>query len=164
MDRRISHIKILLIFYLISSCSKAQDPVVFGGIIPLPTEQKVGKGHFLFSQNTSIKYHPDLKKTVAYFNKLVEKGIGKSLEIQTSKNSNFVSFEIDTTITNIEGYQLTISEKEVLIRSKDPKGSFYAIQTLRQLFSPCFAFALKSVKSFSRGKVQRITSEPRFYC
>ncbi|WP_299901117.1 beta-N-acetylhexosaminidase [uncultured Aquimarina sp.] len=138
MDRRISHIKILLIFYLISSCSKAQDPVVFEGLIPLPKEQKVGKGHFLFSQNTSIKYHPDLKKTVAYFNKLVEKGIGKSLEIQTSKNSNFVSFEIDTTITNIEGYQLTISEKEVLIHSKDPKGSFYAIQTLRQLFPPCF--------------------------
>ncbi|MBW1297268.1 beta-N-acetylhexosaminidase [Aquimarina litoralis] len=155
------HIKVLiLVCFIIISCGKAQDPIEFYGIIPQPKEQKLGKGHFLFSGNTAIKYHPGLEKTVMYFNKLIEKGTGKSLEINPSKEKDFISFEIDTTISDIEGYRLTVSDQEILIRSKDSKGSFYAVQTLRQLFPPCFEN--NSCDTTIKLPVISIVDEPRF--
>ena len=108
-------------------------------IIPLPLSIKRMFGNFAFTTKSQIilsEINDETKSVANFLAKLIYNAIEFSIPIiqgDQGKNDS-VFMKIDTSITNNEGYILTISYEKIIIKAKTPVGFFYAIQTLRQLF------------------------------
>jgi len=121
---------LLLIFF---SCSKSLESQQEISIIPQPQEITLNTGTFEFNSSTSLLFEEDFKNAASYFSAFIKDVFGHNLE--SSKNtSNIVSFIKDNSIENPEGYKLEVSTNKILIKSKSPKGAFYGVQSLIQLF------------------------------
>ncbi len=95
-------------------------------LLPQPQKLIIQKG-FLKSKNIFVK------------NLCSDYRIEKALN--SFSTGNEVTLTIECSHMDTEGYTLSISEKEILIKGDSPAGSFYAIQTLKQIFQydevPC---------------------------
>ena len=122
--------KFLLILFLFGCNSKIAEPVQ-PNIIPKPNSQEVLPEIFTLSNTTSIQFESELSQVTSYFQSYVK--TISNIEIETDNQGNTIKFVIDKSIQNEEGYHLTIDKNAITIKSPNPKGAFYAIQTLIQL-------------------------------
>lgn len=107
-------------------------------IIPAPVSVKSLKGIFTFSEKSRIilsEKSDDVKLAADFLALLVKNPTGVDLKIEEGKKAagNSVFMKIDSSITNNEGYFLTVTKRKIIIRAKSAAGLFYAVQTLRQL-------------------------------
>ena len=120
-------------------------------IIPLPTELIPQTGQFVLDENTKIVSDALNNSMATAFAKMLEKETGLQLAIsEKSSSKDAILFQIDDSITEKEGYAITVDPYLISIRSKTPQGAFYAVQTLRQLMTG------KSIPAV------KITDAPRF--
>ncbi|TVZ55409.1 hexosaminidase [Lutibacter sp. Hel_I_33_5] len=126
------HHYILLVFILfIKSCSEKPSDPVSPNIIPKPLSEKILQGVFILNNETKIEANEALKSVSNYFTNYLNEGY--QINLSDAKTGNIISFTIDETIINNEGYSLKIEENKILITAKNSKGAFYAVQSLLQL-------------------------------
>ncbi|MGI9530176.1 beta-N-acetylhexosaminidase [Lutimonas sp.] len=129
---------ILFISALIFSCSeKYQDTVNVAGdyqIIPKPEYLKAANGRFLLAPDTKIISDSVLLGEAAYLKESIENSSGRKIQIgSTEAKRNVIILEVDSKIEHKEGYQLSVTNKRVLISASTNQGVFYGIQSLLQL-------------------------------
>jgi len=106
-------------------------------LVPVPEKIKVNSGQFVIRSNTSIVLSSDnqeMQNAVAVFNNLLSKAAGFRLQITVSPAaSNAIVCKINPSISNDEGYKLSVQKELIVLEAKTPQGIFYGMQTLRQL-------------------------------
>jgi hexosaminidase len=131
-------------------------------IIPVPDKQIFLDGFFIIDSSTSINYPDQFKNSINFFRTFLNQGKNKFLFLKDSNTtSNFMQFLLDENLSNDEGYKIEIRQNGITITSKDNKGAFYAIQTLRQLIPASFEDKTYPNKEI-RIKCQIIEDSPRF--
>ncbi|WP_298351085.1 beta-N-acetylhexosaminidase [Runella sp.] len=129
-------------------------------IIPWPTKVEIGKGDFILNKNTLVCYnHRELNSLSEYLSKGLQLAIGSSYKLEQINRNAPLSKAINLivnpsmSIGNKEGYELTVTEKQIIIKSIDQKGIFYGIQSLLQLLPITGSMKIPCVN---------IIDEPRF--
>ena len=154
---------VLSVFYLINSLfylgfSSNSD----SKIIPAPDKQIFLDGFFKLNDNTTINYPKEFKNSVNFLSSYLNQGKTQYLSIKNKNASkNFVQFLLDEKISNDEAYKIEIKKNGITITSRDNKGAFYAIQTLRQLIPASFEDKTYPNTEISI-KCQIIEDSPRF--
>ncbi len=132
----------LIIFIAISMCmiscsNKYQETVNSEEdypIIPKPTKLTITKGAFLVNPKTPIICDSSLTQEGRYMAKIIGSVSSISINNDTTVTTpGAIHLLLDPTITNTEGYKLSISNDNIRIDGKTNAGIFYGIQSLRQL-------------------------------
>lgn len=122
-------IAVLMVFItFLYNCDSPNPDKTKPQIIPMPAQMESTKGEFVLDQSVGMSFDSNLKVSATFLKEFIEKGSAIQL-----RQNNKISFIQDDTISNDEGYQLTITPKQIEIRAKTDQGAFYAVQSLRQL-------------------------------
>lgn len=131
-------------------------------LIPYPVKVLEGEGTFVFTAKTTIALEEKAFETIAEeFVSLFSQSAGFTPKLKMGSKKGEVLIKKDDTIQG-EGYVLTVNPEKIVIRVSSEKGTFYALQTLRQLLPS----AIES-NEFAEGVAWEvpavsITDEPRF--
>ena len=159
--------RMLLMSLLTLSCTSCntEKEVADYQVIPLPQEISLTSEEKPFTLNagTLIAYPNNnllLKKNAEFLSEYLQETLGYTLEVKEvtpdTDVNNAITFGLNPTIENKEGYILKITSNGVTIDGKTEQGVFYGIQTLR-----------KSIPAVSKAKTVQlpagcIKDEPRF--
>lgn len=103
-------------------------------LIPYPQSLIPAAGQFIFNQNTHLIAD---SKTLGIEIQDLKDLLQLPLKpVSNLPEANFISLELDGSLTHPEGYSLTITPASVKIIAKDKAGIFRAIETIRQLLPP----------------------------
>ncbi len=106
-------------------------------VIPLPASLKPADGSFPVNAQTKLvidNKNTEVLKVADYFLQKVKDATALTLSYgETASAKNNIQFELDETIKEEEGYELSINKKQVVLRAKSPQGLFYSAQSLLQL-------------------------------
>ena len=141
---------------LLYSCDSQNTERQVPQILPMPLHLQSLKGEFTLDNSVGIEFDDHFKVSATFLKEFIEKG--SSLQL---KQNNAIIFIKDESIANDEGYQLTISPKQIKIKAKTDHGAFYAVQTLRQLLPADFENNTFLQKSISIPCLT-ITDSPQF--
>jgi hexosaminidase len=106
-------------------------------IIPQPLHQEFSEGRFSISSTTNINGDAHLKEVGVYLAQNLHTITGHEFSFIPGSGQgkgNTILLLIDTSISNAEGYKLSIKTDRIIISGKKEKGVFYGIQSLKQLF------------------------------
>ncbi|MEN8193226.1 MAG: family 20 glycosylhydrolase [Bacteroidota bacterium] len=125
----------VLISMILISCTVKHETL---SIIPLPQSVKVGNGEFTITKETKLIYDNQLvniQNVIDYFNGYLMSSSGFQLKTTDAKSVDgaSISFKIDKSIENNEGYKLSIDKSGITISSSSSQGIFYGVQTILQL-------------------------------
>ena len=134
--------KVIWISFLIVMLSSFKEPLTGKTqkaiqIIPKPREITVLSGTFEMTDNTSIKADQVLVLKAEQLRAYLSPASGYMLLInKKNAEENIIELKLTDDLSSLgeEGYKLNITNKKVLITAYRPKGIFWGIQTLRQLF------------------------------
>ena len=105
-------------------------------IIPQPLNMTVGEETFDFTKFTAIAYYGEqMKEHAEAFAAQLKKSAGISLEVKEAGEAaadGEIWFGTDATLA-AEGYTLTTSKKQIIIKASAFGGHLYGLQTLMQL-------------------------------
>ena len=141
---------------LLYNCDSQNTERQVPQILPMPLHIESLKGEFTLDNSVGIEFDDHFKVSATFLKEFIEKG--SSLQL---KQNNAIIFIKDESIANDEGYQLTISPKQIKIKAKTDHGAFYAVQTLRQLLPADFENSTFLQKSISIPCLT-ITDSPQF--
>jgi len=133
-------------------------------IIPKPVQLTPQAGHFTFKASTKIvlgNRDPELKISVDYLKDLIKESTGITLPYVRSTGTNTVTFSLNPSFSNEEGYHMTITSSRINVKAKTSRGIFYAIQTLRQLMPPDIEDKIADIETI-RIPAAEIIDTPRF--
>ncbi|MFZ4724441.1 MAG: beta-N-acetylhexosaminidase, partial [Paludibacter sp.] len=162
-------LKIVLLYFVIAFSANNLQAVNEYNIIPYPLELIPQNGNFQFNKKTTIfcSFNDSaVLKIATQFSKQFKLVSGNDLSVKELGSSDTSNSLIFTSILNTsqskEAYQLKISSNNIHIIANDPKGFFYALQTLYQLL-PAEIYAKKKVtnKKWTAPCVT-INDSPRF--
>jgi len=129
-------------------------------LIPKPHQLEILGGTFNLNKYTTVYCENDFKIAGDFLLKYIEKGAGFQLKIVSEKDADIVIKNDATQLS--EGYSLTISKDNILIKANDSGGAFYAIQTLRQ----SMPFQLEKKGSYQNKNIEipqlKIKDAPAF--
>lgn len=160
-------VKYQTIFYFIIIAWKAQSqsPADLYPVIPLPAFIEPRHEFFRFRGTTLISSEPntmELKRIAADFVKDLNEKIAEPIVFASEDMvDQHILLLLDPAITNQEGYDLNISQSQITLKASNPKGIYYGLQTLKQLFPP---HVLSHRTQWQNPKVPccRIIDQPRF--
>ncbi len=134
--------KFFVLFCLASfilSCSQETNLEADYNVIPLPQTIETQEGApFVMSDQTIISYPQqdvDLKRVADFLSDYLFYSIGKKLLVkEDSKDTHTNSIIIKSTLenSNKEAYELTVTDKQIIINGASASGAFYGVQTLRK--------------------------------
>lgn len=129
-------------------------------LIPYPTTLVAGSGSFVITKNTAIvsenhKFDNEASQLSALLAQYLPKALKRTA---TSGGNRIVLRSAQTGFP--EGYQLSITAKEIVLSANDPAGMFRAVETIRQLL-PTSERSLVTGGSLSLPSVQ-ITDHPAY--
>ena len=107
-------------------------------LIPMPASIKFTAGNFTLNQETKISAaNSELLPLANLLREYFEKDMQLKLEVATADSgTGDIKLQLnESAALGDEGYELIISSDSIQLNAKCPAGMFYAIQTLRQLFS-----------------------------
>lgn len=114
----------------------------FFSIIPNPLSLTPKEGYFILNNETIIYFDYNFQKEAEYLNNLLKPATGFNLILKELPKKDAMTNCIVLRLINnepqigIEGYKLIVSINKIELEFIKPKGAFYGIQTLRQLFPP----------------------------
>lgn len=133
------NIFILLVICLCLSCKQeVTTSELF--IIPQPVSIEFSNGSFSINEKTAIiitDYDKDLNQVARYFQQEIKKQLQVELKMEESEKTNhknaIIFIKDSSQVNHPEGYQLTVSKRNVVVVASKANGAFYGIQTLIQL-------------------------------
>src|SRR5437588_3770846 len=160
--------KILQLFCtcFVSIAAFSQENKADIAIIPEPVSVVKSAGVFVLPQKVSIDVNsrPEMKQVIAFLKERLSTATGKPVIVSNSVSSTIkliLNKTPDAAIGN-EGYRLSVTPKNIVIKANKPAGLFYGEQTLIQLFPR----EIESSKLVSNIKwvapCAEITDYPRF--
>jgi hexosaminidase len=158
-------ITIFLVSYL--GLNAAENQV---NIIPAPLSVKTMKGSFTINNTTKLIVGTNDQQAmqVALFfgdriNAVSPVTLTPVNQPENSKLTNCIVFSLvkDATLGD-EGYRLNVDKKRVTIEAANPKGLFYAVQTLFQLLPPQIMSPAKIEGIVLKMQAVKIMDKPRF--
>ncbi|RIV19305.1 beta-N-acetylhexosaminidase [Fibrisoma montanum] len=134
----------LLFLLLLSTCSGFTQPDNQYTIIPRPAQLQPRPGQFTVGPTTTIMvpFAQAALKTIAdNFARQLNQSGGLSVPVRNVNKmalpGNLIQFVPSTDkALGDEAYRLDITDKVITIEARQPKGFFYAVQTLYQLLPP----------------------------
>lgn len=136
MDR--SNIIMMIVMVFSMGCTTTSSDVGTAAIIPAPYQQTNGNGYFSINRNTKIlvenKQQAETFRLV--FSSLKEK-CGWMPKVLINQGKGDIIFSTDQAIKE-EGYILSISKGNILLKASSGAGFFYALQSLHQLMPASF--------------------------
>ncbi|HYK57067.1 MAG TPA: beta-N-acetylhexosaminidase, partial [Flavisolibacter sp.] len=129
---------IALGFLLACETTLAQSAKNTIAIIPEPVSVKATNGQFLLPQNVVIvtTAPQELKQPIQVLQDRLSKAAGKKVTVSNASSTAAIKLELNKTADNSigkEGYKLSVTPKNIVIRANKPAGIFYGVQTLLQL-------------------------------
>ncbi|NER12704.1 family 20 glycosylhydrolase [Leptobacterium flavescens] len=153
---------ISVLFLLGIGCTSTDIKPEIPRIIPQPLEIELNKGAFTLNPQTTLKADETLGVNASYLKNLIREGTGIELEETETIAANQIVLEVAGTDTeNEEAYELEIDKNSIKIKAAGNRGIFYGIQSLRQLFPPCFEDGSCEDEKFAIQALN-IKDEPRF--
>lgn len=132
---------VFVIFFMINNPYRAKgDETVY--VIPKPAVMEVSGGSFTLNPNTGIFINSASKEVMAIGNYLADKlnvPTGYSLRVKRAameeipENSILLATSAEDKSSGEEGYELSVTEKSIVLRASNPCGLFRGVQTIRQL-------------------------------
>ncbi|MFA9388422.1 MAG: beta-N-acetylhexosaminidase [Prolixibacteraceae bacterium] len=133
-----------LFIIVLASCQKEPPvPMDLGksNLIPQPVSLMATNSSFALSEKTTIYVQgqsPEVIFTAHYMAKLFQPSTGFPLKVKAApekitKGNIVLAINPNIQVPNKEGYQLSISENQVLLEALEPVGIIRGIQTIRQL-------------------------------
>lgn len=136
--------KINIIFFLMIimfSCN-ITVPEAEVNIIPKPLNVESKKSSFTINEKTTIVFQDEIEgfeNVALYLKQEISDYLGYKLEIKPAKSkvkrNAIILVKSSNSEFEKEQYQLDVNNKNIIISSLTPNGSFYGVQTLLQLFS-----------------------------
>ena len=118
------------------ACSEGKVAKGDYGIIPLPQEVSITNGgSFVLTPSTSIIYPEGndlLKQAGEFLASYIKEATGYAPKVVTAKSSKPIHLSIDKSISNPEGYRLTVTPESIELAGATEAGVFYGVQTLRK--------------------------------
>ncbi len=129
---------IALGFLLACETTLAQSAKNTIAIIPEPVSVKATNGQFLLPQNVVIATTApqELKQPIQVLQDRLSKAAGRKVTVSNASSTAAIRLELNKTADNSigkEGYKLSVTPKNIVIRANKPAGMFYGVQTLLQL-------------------------------
>lgn len=133
----------LMLLVTAAGCSKKEVnlPEKYS-IIPKPAELVMAKGSFIVDRHTELTVWPLNEETKLVSGFLTDM-LGKSASVPipvtegAKEGKNSIVMVIDTAASeNSEGYTLSVTPKNIVLKSPSAAGLFRGVQTLRQLLPP----------------------------
>ena len=120
-------------FILFSGCqsSEVANLELFPPLIPKPQRVEIKKGFFKITESTTVFFEEEFSIAGEFLVNYIQNGSAFLLK-NTSEEKATIVIKKDASLSS-EGYALSVSDSDIIIKAKDASGAFYAIQTLRQL-------------------------------
>ncbi|MCK9413744.1 MAG: family 20 glycosylhydrolase [Prolixibacteraceae bacterium] len=108
-------------------------------VIPEPVQMEQLPGLFILPKSIAIEAPnlPELKPTIEFLHQRLSLATGYEVKISSQSPKAVVKLILNKSENKIigsEGYQLTITSKNIIIQANHAAGLFYGVQTLMQLF------------------------------
>lgn len=106
-------------------------------IIPQPARLSLSEGSFILQPATCIQVSPDARSIGEYLSNLLpfDLQVQDKTGLAPTPNRILITTDGFEPLASHEGYRLAISPSEITLKSAQPSGLFYGVQTLRQLLS-----------------------------
>lgn len=131
--------KYALLFAAFAGMVACSDSKVATGdyeIIPLPQDVSLTNGTpFILTPSTSISYPEGndlLKQAGEFLASYIKEATGYAPKVVTDKSAKPINLSIDKSITNPEGYRLTVTTEGIELAGATEAGVFYGVQSLRK--------------------------------
>jgi hexosaminidase len=123
----------------ISATSFAQNDTNQIAIIPQPVKLVANAGHFSLPQTIVIAAPsgPEMKQVIAFLSDRLSTPTGIPVSVANSNGKAAIQLILNKKEDNIigkEGYNLSVTPTNIIIKANSPAGLFYGVQTLVQLF------------------------------
>jgi hexosaminidase len=131
-------------------------------IVPEPMQLTMNTGSFSFDKSTIIVARKSAQHEADMLNVYLNKLYGFTLPVKEAKPSNTANtivFQLNNSGDRKDGYQLSVTDHQIVISSVGNQGLFYGVQTLLQLLPDNNSFATEP--SYSIPAVT-INDYPRF--
>jgi len=123
------------LFFLIALLGQAPDTAF--AVIPRPVHMTRGRsGPFVLTTGTVIVTDRATRDIGYQLTDWLAPATGYHLPVRAAGGSApTISLRLDPSLTPLgdEGYQLSVTARQITIRARRPAGAFYAVETLRQL-------------------------------
>ena len=136
-------------------------------IIPEPVSIQQTKGNFILPAKVSIySSNPQvLKQSAEILKQHFKTAAGLTTSAGASSATSTISLQLNSSANNTlgkEGYQLTVTPKNITIRANEAAGVFYGVQTLLQLFPKDIEDTVRASIVQWTAPCVSITDYPRF--
>ena len=123
----------------ISATSFAQNDTNQIAIIPQPVKVVANAGHFSLPQTIVIAAPSgtEMKQVIAFLSDRLSTPTGIPVSVANSNGKAAIQLILNKKEDNIigkEGYNLSVTPTNIIIKANSPAGLFYGVQTLVQLF------------------------------
>lgn len=118
---------LVLLFLLFATGIQAQSH----SIIPEPNYLQWREGHFILPDTFRLFIEPGTLEYPEFLESLL-KETGKTVLVTNTPTKGNIIFKNDSTIQGNEAYHLEVNQLQIEVRSSDPRGAFYATQSLMQ--------------------------------
>ena len=126
-----------LLFLAFSACSQQETTLGNLHVIPLPQEitEQTTANPFVIRTSTTICYpegNEKMKRNAEFLASYIKEATGYAPKVVTDKSAKPINLSIDKSITNPEGYRLTVTTEGIELAGATEAGVFYGVQTLRK--------------------------------
>lgn len=136
-------IAIALVSICFCSCENNQLPTKANNtILPRPEYVEHRAGYFHINENTKIQYDSiakslalDLSKTIKEKSSCTIVPVKHNFLEKSPQQKNFISLQIDASITGTEAYSLEVSPHGIVCKAANTSGLRYGVETLLQLYT-----------------------------
>lgn len=125
-------------------------------IIPKPVNQLRLEEKFILTNDCRISVQnggKELKRLAEYLKSDFEKRTGLKLKIGSGKKKGGIQLKLDSSVKEIDGYELTVEQNGITLSANNYKGILYGIQTMKMILTRDEKFYLPGCK---------ITDNPRY--
>lgn len=157
---------LFLVFTCMAAAAFCQADITLS-IIPQPVKAVKTKGFFTLPSTITVQVDAtaELKQTVADLQKRLSVPTGYKVAVSANAPSASITLELnkkeDATLGD-EGYNLSVTEKNILIKANKPAGIFYGVQSLLQLFPAAIMDSVLVKELAWKVPCVEITDYPRF--